>query len=155
MRYGDRNKEFKFCHSIVRTLLLFFRCLYFLSNSDRQSKQTTDYFDTFYPAWLTIACCCYKCDFTVCVVILSPLKHRIRKQEFNINFKKKHSPPLFSNCSFIICLAARWDRTFPICWWIFILGCLPHKHDGRWYLGWSRDSPWCGKVLSNMYSRDQ
>ena len=44
LRYCDQNKEFKFCHSIVRALLLF------------------------------------------------PLKHRIRKQEFNINFKKSAAP---------------------------------------------------------------
>ena len=56
---------------------------------------------------------------------------------------------------YFFCLAARWDRAFPICWWIFILGCLPNKHDDRWYMGWSRDSPWCGDSLWNMYSRDQ
>ena len=97
----------------------------------------------------------HECDFAVCIVILSPISTAWESKSSIKKKKKTHSRPLFSNCSFIIYLAARWDRAFPICWWIFILGCLPQKHDDRWYMGWSRDTPWCGELLWNMYSRDQ
>ena len=49
-------------------------------------------------------------------------------------------------------LTARWDRSFPICLWIFVLGCLPHEDDDRWCMGWSPNSKRCGELLRNMYS---
>ena len=52
-------------------------------------------------------------------------------------------------------LTAEWDRTVSFCWWIFILGCLSHLHDGRWYMGWSRDSALRGKLFWNVHPRDQ
>ena len=60
----------------------------------------------------------------------------------------------FSNIV-IPCVSAWWGRALPFWWWIFILGCQPHKLRDRWYMGCSRDSAWCCKPLWNMHPLDQ
>ena len=70
-------------------------------------------------------------------------------------FYKSTLPLSLLTTVFSFFVTAGWDRTVSFCWWISSLGCLPHKHDGRWYMGWSRDSTRRGKLFSNVHPRDQ
>ena len=84
------------------------------------------------------------------------LRQSWQRSCLNIYLLQKHSTSFSINYSiFFLFFTAGWDRTVSFCWWISILGCLPHKYDGRWYVGWSRDSTRRGKLFSNVHPRDQ
>ena len=70
-------------------------------------------------------------------------------------FYKSTLPLSLLTSVFSFFLTAGWDRTVSFCGWISILGCLSHKHDGRWFMGWSRDSTRRCKLFSNVHPRDQ